>query len=61
MESWWDSIPPITKWILILSFSLTVGAGFGLLDPYYLILDWNRIVRGFEVFLFLFSSFPFIT
>ena len=51
IQQWWDSLPKVTKVLFAGSFTFTLAAGFGLLAPQWLILDFGAIYRHFEVFL----------
>jgi hypothetical protein len=42
-------MPLVTKWLFALSFGLTLGANFGLVDPKYIVLWWQPVFQNFEV------------
>lgn len=46
---WYKSMPMITKTLMTGVFVTTLAANFGLLNPYYLFLDFERIWNGFQV------------
>jgi len=67
LQNWWDSIPKVTRLIFAGTFGVTLLGNWGLISPYYLILNWQAIYKGFEVwrlispFLFFGKlSFPFL-
>jgi len=67
IQSWWDNLPIVTKYLFVGSFGLTIAANFGLVSPMLLILDWNLVVRHFQIWrlvtCFLFHGalgFPFL-
>jgi len=49
IEQWWNSLPIVTKYLFALSFGLTLGANFGLVNPGLITLDFTRIFKGFEI------------
>lgn len=46
----WKQIPIVTRYLLTLTFGITLLANFGILNPYLLLLDWGKIIKQFEVF-----------
>ena len=67
IQSWWDNLPIVTKYLFVGSFGLTLAANFGLINPMLLILDWNLVIKSFQVWrlitCFLFHGalgFPFL-
>lgn len=49
LGSWLRSIPPVTRWWFSGSAVVTVCCGVGLVDPRLVVLDWERVRRGLEV------------
>eukprot|EP01127_Copromyxa_protea_P005747 TRINITY_DN15609_c0_g1_i1.p1 TRINITY_DN15609_c0_g1~~TRINITY_DN15609_c0_g1_i1.p1 ORF type:complete len:232 (-),score=42.95 TRINITY_DN15609_c0_g1_i1:38-733(-) len=49
LETWWRELPPVTKFLFAGSFSLTLAANFGLVNPMLLLLDMNSIYKRFEI------------
>lgn len=49
LENWWRTLPPVTRFLFTGMFVLTLAANFGLVNPMYLILDFNHLYRRFEV------------
>jgi derlin-1 len=49
LQQWWDSLPRVTKVLFAGSFGFTLAAGFGILKPGWLILDFQAIYRNFEI------------
>jgi len=49
LQQWWDSLPPVTKVLFAGGFAVTLAAGFGILNPGWLILDFTAVYRGFEI------------
>lgn len=49
---WYHSIPPITRAIFTLSIATTVAPALGLVNPYWLILNWNAVAK-LQVFRFV--------
>jgi len=49
IETWWRSVPPITKFLFAGSFLLTIAANYGLISPYYLILDFPKMYKNIEI------------
>ncbi|KAL6056623.1 Derlin 1 [Balamuthia mandrillaris] len=67
LQRWWASLPLVTKWLFVGSMGLTLAAHFGLVSPYLLILDWDKVIRHFQLWrlvtCFLFHGrlgFPFL-
>lgn len=48
-ETWYKSLPPLTRFILTVTFLVTLTATFGLFNPRYIILDWTLVYRKFQV------------
>ncbi len=42
-------MPIVTKWLFALSFGLTLGANFGLVNPMYIVLSFPDVFHNFEV------------
>ena len=42
-EEFWNQIPQVTKYIVILILALTVTAQFGIVNPYTYVLIFDRI------------------
>ena len=62
-----NEIPPVTKWLCTSTFVLTLAGNFGMISPMNLLLFWNPLVQGFEVWriitCYLFAGklgFPFV-
>jgi hypothetical protein len=49
IQQWWNELPIVTKYLFALSFGLTLAANFGLVNPFYIILDFSKVFKGFEV------------
>eukprot|EP01123_Difflugia_compressa_P013970 TRINITY_DN681_c1_g2_i1.p1 TRINITY_DN681_c1_g2~~TRINITY_DN681_c1_g2_i1.p1 ORF type:complete len:256 (+),score=27.59 TRINITY_DN681_c1_g2_i1:51-770(+) len=49
LENWWKSLPPVTKWLFTASFATTIAANFGLIPASWLVLDFYRLYRNFEI------------
>jgi Derlin-1 len=49
IRAWFDSVPPITKWICTLVLLTTLAGNFGLVSPYLLILSWPELVQRFQI------------
>jgi len=67
LQNWWNSLPPVTKWLFTSSFGITIAANFGLLNPGWLTLKYDDLYRHFEIWRlvtpFLFHGrlgFPFL-
>ncbi len=67
IETWWRDLPILTKWLFVGSMVATIGANIGLINPYLLVLDWNKIFYNFQLWrlvtCFLFHGklgFPFL-
>jgi len=67
IQSWWDNLPIATKYLFVGSFGLTLAGNFGLINPMLLILDWNMVIKSFQIWrlvtCFLFHGalgFPFL-
>ena len=48
-EEWYRSLPLITRGYLTASFAATVLTQMEFLDPYLLILDFDKLVGSFEL------------
>lgn len=49
VKAWWQSLPPITRWMATLMLVITVGANLGFIPPMWLVLMWQPIIKKFEV------------
>jgi len=49
VERWWRELPILTKYLFVGSLVVTLGANFGLLEPYNLVLIWPKVLKQFEV------------
>mmetsp|Transcript_3858 Transcript_3858/g.5391 ORF Transcript_3858/g.5391 Transcript_3858/m.5391 type:complete len:238 (+) Transcript_3858:60-773(+) len=49
LERWWKELPIITKYLFASSFGLTLAANFGIINPYYIILDFQQVFRSLEI------------
>lgn len=45
LVDWYQSLPPITKSIFVLSIATTVAPALGLVSPYSLILNWPAVSK----------------
>lgn len=43
-EAWFRSLPPLTRFILTVTFVLTLAATFRIFSPATIVLDWNLIL-----------------
>eukprot|EP01089_Gocevia_fonbrunei_P000822 TRINITY_DN1080_c0_g1_i1.p1 TRINITY_DN1080_c0_g1~~TRINITY_DN1080_c0_g1_i1.p1 ORF type:complete len:238 (-),score=28.41 TRINITY_DN1080_c0_g1_i1:50-763(-) len=65
-EGWWRDLPKVTKWLFVGTLGTTLAGNFGLVTPYSLILDWNAVIREFQLwrlvtcFLYHSLGFPFL-
>jgi len=67
IQSWWGSLPIVTKYLFVGSFGLTLAGNFGLINPSLLILHWPLVYKNFQLWrlitCFLFHGklgFPFL-
>eukprot|EP01103_Thecamoeba_quadrilineata_P007865 TRINITY_DN17687_c0_g1_i1.p1 TRINITY_DN17687_c0_g1~~TRINITY_DN17687_c0_g1_i1.p1 ORF type:complete len:252 (-),score=21.79 TRINITY_DN17687_c0_g1_i1:98-853(-) len=67
LQTWWNSLPPVTKWLMAGTLGVTLAGNFGFVDPYKLILSFPAIFKSFQIWRiitpFLFSGrlgFPFL-
>eukprot|EP01122_Echinamoeba_exundans_P003374 TRINITY_DN13487_c0_g1_i1.p1 TRINITY_DN13487_c0_g1~~TRINITY_DN13487_c0_g1_i1.p1 ORF type:complete len:250 (-),score=17.83 TRINITY_DN13487_c0_g1_i1:36-785(-) len=49
LQSWWNGLPVVTKWLFASSFGTTVAAHFGLLPWQYLILIFEEVFYKFQI------------
>eukprot|EP01121_Diplochlamys_sp_Union-15-3_P020395 TRINITY_DN794_c0_g1_i2.p1 TRINITY_DN794_c0_g1~~TRINITY_DN794_c0_g1_i2.p1 ORF type:complete len:238 (-),score=26.76 TRINITY_DN794_c0_g1_i2:55-768(-) len=49
LQTWWNNIPIVTRWLFALSLGLTIAPSFGLISPYLLILDFESIFRKLQL------------
>jgi derlin-1 len=49
IQQWWNELPPVTKYLFALSMGISLAGNFGLVSPYYFILNWSAVFKGFEV------------
>lgn len=57
-EEWFKSLPVITKTYFILAVGTTVLVSFGIISPYSLFLDWDKVIYKFHIWR-LFTCFLF--
>lgn len=55
-EAAYFALPPLTRTLLTLQFSLTLLAVLGLVSPLWIMLDWVKVVSKFQIFR-LFTNF----
>jgi len=49
LQTWWHSLPFVTKYLFAGSMLVTVAANFGLVNYVYLLLDFGAIFKQFQV------------
>ena len=49
LQTWWQGLPPVTKWFFGVSVSTTLLTHIGVFDPYRLILVLEPIYQEFQV------------
>jgi hypothetical protein len=50
LQTWWQSLPFVTKYLFAGSMLVTLVANFGLVHYVYLLLDFGAILKQFQVF-----------
>ncbi|EEA05929.1 Der1-like family protein [Cryptosporidium muris RN66] len=58
-QSWFANLPPISRFMLCTTFVVTVLCSFGLLNPWYIILDWPLVVKKVQIWR-LISNFFYV-
>jgi len=58
LQSWFNSVPPVTKFFLVSALSTAFLVNFGFISAYSLILDWDLIRNKFQAWR-LISAFVF--
>eukprot|EP00128_Syssomonas_multiformis_P000768 Colp12_sorted_trinity150504_noHs@30732 len=58
ISTWYAQIPKVTKALVTGSVAITLLANFGVLNPMYLYLSWDHVVKNFQVWRLL-SCFLF--
>lgn len=56
-QGWYKNLPPITRSILTITFFSTLLITFGMLNPWYILFDWEYIFRKAQIWRFLTSFF----
>jgi Derlin-2/3 len=56
-ESWWGTLGPITKIVLVLSIGITTVASSGVVSPYKLIVDFNTTIFSFQLWRIVTAAF----
>lgn len=58
LKVWFESVPLLTK-VLVMSALISAGCtSFGLVSPYQLVLDWPKVINKFEIWR-IFTTFFF--
>ena len=58
LESFIRQIPPFTKFFMCSIFAITLVASFGIVDPYYIVMDHSKFLFSFQFWRF-FTWFAF--
>jgi len=48
-ENWYRNLPPVTRTVLTSVFATTCLVQMGLLNPYFLILDWKLVGNSYHI------------
>lgn len=56
-QGWFKNLPPITRSILTITFFSTLLITFGMLNPWYIIFDWEYIFRRAHIWRFIANFF----
>lgn len=48
-RQWFASLPFTTKWLTVFSLTLPVLMKLYIINPYWLVWEWNLITRKFQV------------
>lgn len=59
IKAMFNSIPPFTRYYMSTVFIISFGMTYGLINPYYLLLDFESVFKKLQVWRFL-SSFLFM-
>ena len=49
IQTWFNSIPKITKGYMISVFAITFALTYRMLNPEYFMLDFDKAIFGFQV------------
>ncbi len=49
LKDWFFQIPVVTRFIFVSTFVVSLGAGYGAVSPYSVLLLWPQIIGKFEL------------
>jgi len=49
IQNWWATVPFITRWLFASMGLLTLTAGLGLINNYYLMIVWELTIKKFQI------------
>ena len=52
IQTWFSSIPKITRGYMVGAFVVTFAITYKMIDPEYLLLDFEKVFTSFQVELF---------
>lgn len=56
-ESWWETLGPVTKFTLVTSVGVTAAISFGLVNPSYIVADFNATIFKLQLWRIITASY----